>query len=110
MDANANRAHCEDGAPADNFDANNVVYDLDRIVEWGGVSNASGKHPFAFNEEADPVAAVQRVSQIASNTVVAGPMSADMLEKLAHPDNGKILDSWYDADGVAAGNAANFVQ
>lgn len=110
LDANANRQFCPDGAPADNFDANNVVYDLDRIVEITGISNASGSHPFSYEgNNQEVIAAVQRVGQIASNAIVAGPMSAQLLEKLTDPNTGKVLDSWYDANGAPQGNAANFV-
>ena len=111
LDANANRQFCPDGAPNNNFDADNVVYDLDRIVEYTGITNASGSHPYSF--EGTPqelIKAVQRVSQIASNTVVAGPMSAALLEKLADPNQGKVLDSWFNADGQAQGGAAAFLQ
>lgn len=99
LDNNANREYCNGNAPANNFNANNVAYDLDRLVEYNGVPNASGSHPRLENGGA------QRVG--ASNPEMAGPLDAQRLQKLA---NDLVLDSWIDADGNAQGNAANFIQ
>jgi hypothetical protein len=45
LDANANRQYCPNGAPADNFDPADVLYDLDRMVEPSGINNVSSTHP-----------------------------------------------------------------
>ncbi len=102
LDANANRQYCPDGAPADNFDANNVVYDLDRLVEATGVPNASSRHPRLKLQGA------QRIG--ASNGEMGGPLGAATLQKLANPNVGRVLDSWIDANSDAQGDAANFIQ
>jgi hypothetical protein len=102
LDANDNRQYCPNGAPADNFDPNNVVYDLDRMVEVSGVPNVSTNHPLL---EQGPV---RRIG--ASNPEMAGPLGADRLVRLADPNLGLILDAWLDADGENQGNADNFVQ
>ena len=102
LDANANRQYCPDGAPADNFDANNVVYDLDRIVEFNGVPNSSGAHPRLTPRGA------QRVG--ASNPEMAGPLDAQTIQILSDPNNGRVLDSWLDANGAPQGGAANYLQ
>jgi hypothetical protein len=102
LDPNANRQYCPDGAPADNFDPNNVVYDLDRLVEFNGVPNASTRHPRLKLQGA------QRVG--ASNGEMSGPLGATTLQKLADPNVGRVLDSWLDANGDAQGGAANFIQ
>lgn len=102
LDANANRQYCPDGAPADNFDADNVVYDLDRLVEFNGIPNSSSAHPRTKLNGA------QRIG--ASNGEMAGPLGAQTLQKLADPNIGRILDSYIDANGAAQGGAANFLQ
>lgn len=102
LDANANRQYCPDGAPADNFDPNNVVYDLDRLVEFNGVPNSSSAHPRTKLQGA------QRIG--ASNGEMAGPLGAQTLQKLADPNVGRVLDSFLDSNGDAQGGAANFLQ
>ncbi|MFK7986509.1 MAG: hypothetical protein AB8I08_10785 [Sandaracinaceae bacterium] len=103
LDDNADRAYCPDGAPADNFDANNVVYNLDGLVEANGVSNTSSSHP--ARDGAD----VQRLRVGASNSRTSGPLGVDTIETLADPNIGVVLDSWFDADGQPQGNANDFV-
>lgn len=107
LDANA-RAFCANNAPADNFDANTVnddaIYDLDRVVEIGGQSNGSSKHPLL-----DPLGA-GNLRNGANNPFIAGPMGGNRTEALTNPDTGIVLDSWLDADGQAQGDAANYIQ
>lgn len=103
LDDNANRAYCPDGAPADNFDANNVVYNLDGLVEANGVSNTSSAHPARDPER------VQRLRVGASNSRTAGPLGVNVIETLTDPNIGVVLDSWFDADGQPQGNANDFV-
>lgn len=103
LDANANRFYCPNGAPADNFDPNNTVYDLDRIVENTGASNSSLTHPLL-----EP--SFDNFRQGSNYPGLAGPMGVGLTEKLADPALGLILDSWFDADANAQGFAAEFVQ
>lgn len=101
LDANPNRFYCND-APANLFDVNNIVYDLDRMVEQTGAENISSAHPFL-----DGGASALRTG---SNTPdLVGPLGRLMLEKLADPNLGLILDSYIDSDGNAQGGAANFL-
>ena len=102
LDENANRQYCPDGAPADNFDPNNVVYDTDRLVEITGASNASSAHPIMVDNPP-----VRRFG--ASNPEMSGPLPGQMIQKLADPDTGLVLDSWLDANSDAQGGAANFL-
>lgn len=39
-----------------------------------------------------------------------GPMGKSILEKIADPDNGLILDAWIDADGNFGGTAGQIIQ
>jgi hypothetical protein len=103
LDNNADRHYCPDGAPADNFDPNDVVYNLDGIVEAGGVSNASSSHP-----SQDP-ARTSALRVGSTNPQMSGPLGGDLVEMLADPDVGVVLDSWLDADGQAQGNAADYL-
>jgi hypothetical protein len=104
LDNNANRQYCPNGAPADNFDPNNVVYNLDRIVEFTGISNASSNHPM----KQPGVGGNYRGGSLNQN--MSGPLGGLYIQKLADPNVGLILDSWIDANGNAQGNAANFIQ
>jgi hypothetical protein len=106
LDADANRFYCQNVAPADQFDANNVVYALDRVVENTGVANASSGHPILTGG-----AATDRAGALYPG--LAGPLGSPLLNKLANPDpaqGGLILDGWVDADGAAQGTAADFIQ
>lgn len=107
LDNNANRQYCPDGAPADNFDPNNVVYDLDRLVQLNGVPNAGTAHPRLSNR------GTQRIG--ASNGEMSGPLGAQVLGKLVGDVNNnfagaRVLDSWIDADANAQGDAADYIQ
>ena len=104
LDNNANREYCPDGAPAANFDPNNVVYNLDRIVEFTGIPNASNNHPMK-----NPGAGGNyRGGSLNQN--MSGPLGGQYIQKLADPNAGLILDSWLDADGNPQGNAGNFLR
>ncbi len=102
LDNNANRKICPNGAPAANFDVNDVVYDLDRIVEANGLPNSSSAHPMIEGNGSARAGA--------SNPDMAGPLGGRVIQKLTDPVTGKVLDSWLDADGNAQGNAAAFLQ
>jgi hypothetical protein len=101
LDNNANRKICNDGAPAANFNLNNVRYDADRLVQANGIPNVSSGHPRT------EVGAKQRVG--ATNAEMGGPLDAGTIQKLADPTLGKVLDSWIDANGAAQGGAANYL-
>lgn len=103
LDNNANRHYCPDGAPAANFDPNDVVYNLDGLVEANGVQNTSSAHP-AQNRE--------RVSNLRGGSTtpyVSGPLGARLITLLSDPNVGVVLDSWIDANGAPQGNAAGYV-
>jgi hypothetical protein len=103
LDANANRFYCPNGAPADNFDPNNTVYDLDKMVEYTGVSNVSISHPMLEG-------GYSAYRQGSLDPALAGPLGVNILYKLADPNQGVVLDSWIDANGNAQGDAANYIQ
>ena len=103
LDNRADRQYCQNGAPADNFNANDVKYDLDRLVEYTGVRNASTTHPLLSS---GPVPGRGE----AANTLLAGPLKGGTISLLADPNQGLVLDSWIDADGAPQGNANDFIQ
>lgn len=103
LDNNADRHYCPDGAPAANFDANDVVYNLDGIVEANGISNTSSSQP------AIDAARTGTLRVGARNPAMSGPLGVDIIQKLTDPDVGVVLDSWLDADGQPQGDAANYV-
>jgi MYXO-CTERM domain-containing protein len=105
LDANANRQYCPDGAPADTFDPNTVVYNLDRLVEDTGVSNASNGHPML-----DGLPSPLRDG--ANNPYLAGPLGRTLINRLSNPDpqqGGIVLDSWLDANSGPQGQAAVYL-
>ncbi|MCK6549748.1 cytochrome c3 family protein [Myxococcota bacterium] len=105
LDPRADRFFCPNGAPANNFNANNVVYDLDRLVELTGVTNSCSLHPM------QELGSALRAGAL--NPQMSGTLGAPLLNKLVNTDlnqGGKVLDSWIDANGNAQGNAANYIQ
>ena len=104
LDNNANRIFCQNGAPAANFDLNNVVYDWDKVAEATGSSNVSLTKPIHAES-----AALGNSLRGLGGPGLAGPMSPALIQKLADPAAGVILDSWIDANAAAQGNAANFL-
>jgi hypothetical protein len=90
---------CNNQSPQDNFDVNNVVYDLDRIVEITGQTNAASIHPMI--QQRGPY-------RDGNNRMMAGPLNQIMINKLTNPDpaqGGIVLDTYLDADGLPQGNA-----
>jgi hypothetical protein len=104
LDNNANRQYCLNGAPARNFNLNNVVYNLDHIVEPTGIANGSNTHP--LQQQGDGTN--KRGGSLNQN--LSGPLGAQLIQKLTDPDIGIVLDAWFDADGQPRGNAADFIQ
>ncbi|MFQ6022385.1 MAG: hypothetical protein ACE5NW_06650 [Acidiferrobacterales bacterium] len=103
LDRNANRQYCKNGAPANNFNLGNVVYNLDRIVEQSGVANSSNNHPMLRPGQG------KNKRDGALNPNLAGPLGATLIRRLSDPDNGIVLDSWIDADAQPRGDATKFV-
>ena len=90
-------------APSTIFDPLRVVYNLDRLVDETGASMGSNNHPL-LNPGAGP-----RLRDGAANENLSGPLGATLIEKLADPTNGIILNAWIDADGQLQGDASTFV-
>lgn len=91
LDENADRFDCND-APSNDFDPDNVAYDLDRIVDEDGNPLASNTHP------------------LLDDTGLSGPMDIDLILKLTDPNDGIILDSWFDAEGENGGSIEDFIE
>lgn len=90
-------------APAGLYDPANVVHDLDRIVGPDGRSFASNNHALL-----EP-GGLGNLRQGAADPWLAGPLGQSLTRMLAHPTQGLVLDSWYDANGVPRGNASAVV-
>lgn len=103
LDNEANRAGAGGTAPSANFDTNRVALNLDRVVSENGRSNASSNHAL-FDPNAAP-----GLRDGAVDPAMAGPMGQTLLEMLTDPVNGRVLDSWIDADGVLRGNAQTHI-
>ena len=101
LDNNAARQNCNNVAPANNFNVNNAVYNLDHIVEPTGISNAANNHPMRVNGP------TKRGGSL--DPQLSGPLGGPLIQRLTDPNNGIVLDSWLDANGNAQGNAANFI-
>ena len=105
LDANDNRFFCNGVSPQDQFNVNNVAYDLDRMVEIGGVTNVSSLHPMQVFGGAN-----LRAGSLNAN--MAGTLGGPIINKLTNIDvnaGGKVLDSWLDANGAPQGDAANYI-
>ncbi len=102
LDDNDDRFFCDGQSPQDRFNVNNVAYNLDGFVEDTGVSNTSSSH----------VAQSPRVGTLrsgANNAGMSGPLGRRIIELLANPNTGLVLDSWIDADGQPQGNADAYI-
>src|SRR5690606_12053385 len=104
LDTNANRVGAEGIAPANNFDLQRVALNLDKIVRPDGFPLASNAHPL-FAPGQGP-----NRRDGAPDPNMCGPLGATLIRRLTDPDQGIVLDSWLDADGVARGQAGNYVQ
>lgn len=69
-----------------------VRYNLDRVVEATGRSNASNGHPM---EDGQP----SRLRDGAADPALAGPLGGRLIQKLTDPESGVVLDRWYDTNG-----------
>lgn len=103
LDTNANRVGSDGVAPASIFDPVLVRLNLDRIVEASGLANGSNNHTWL-----DPLHGPElRDGSIDSN--LAGPLGATLIQRLADPATGIVLDSWFDPDAAAHGDATGFL-
>jgi len=100
LDGFAGRKGAGGVAPATNFDPARVRLDLDGIVEADGSSNGSSNHPM----QVPGVGPVLRDG--AADPQLAGPLGTSLIELLADPTSGIVLDSWVNADGQLGGDAA----
>lgn len=110
-DPNNNTNLCNSQSPADNFADNafdTVAFDLDRIVQPDGQTNSSSSHPRLDTQA--PYLRQGAPYRDGGNRMMAGPLNRELVEFLAHPTLGLILDAWVDADGNAQGNAADFIR
>ncbi len=90
-------------APASFYDPAGAVFDLDRLVRPDGISQASSSHALL-----DPALA-GLLRDGATDPGMAGPLGATLLQRLADPVHGVVLDSWYDADGLPRGQVQTFL-
>ncbi|MEQ1565873.1 MAG: hypothetical protein ABMA64_09570 [Myxococcota bacterium] len=93
VDSATSRPGCDGAAPSSSFDPGRVRFDLDRWVEPSGVSNGSSADPIR-----DPTAVPIRDGAL--DPTLTGPLGAALLQRLADPDLGLVLDTWIDADGI----------
>jgi mono/diheme cytochrome c family protein len=108
LDANANRAGCDGVAPATRWAEfiagdRDLQYNLDAAVEWTGVSNGSSSSPMLSGTS----------SSLRDGAIfpdMSGPMGARLVNKLAHPKEGLVLDSWLDADGDLKGKTKKTIE
>jgi hypothetical protein len=102
LDTDINRKGCDTGSPKANFDINNVVYDLDRIVLEDGTPTGSNNHP----TDDQVLGAANR-----GGALMSGPLSGPMILRLTDPNPavGIHLDSWLGANGEVQGQASNFI-
>ena len=103
LDNFAGRAGAGNVAPANSYNAARIALDLDRVVNENGTSNSGNSHPMA-NPGVGP-----NLRDGASDPNMAGPLGQTLLRMLADPVNGRVLDSWLDADGTIKGDAGNVV-
>ena len=101
LDTSPNRQGCNNVAPDDVFDGERVLYNLDRIVEESGVANASNSHPMRSGLPSP-------LRDGALHPEMAGPLGKRLIQRLADPVNGLVLDSWFDADRSARGRASTY--
>ncbi|HEY7862034.1 MAG TPA: hypothetical protein VIE39_00140, partial [Thermoanaerobaculia bacterium] len=100
LDNNDNRVGSEGVSPADQWDPADVVFNLDKIVDSTGREAASSNHTF-IGPGPGP-----SFRDGALNPNLIGPLGATLIKKLTDPDEGIVLDSWFDANGQPHGTQA----
>jgi hypothetical protein len=103
LDTNANRYGSEGTAPSAYFDPADVYYDLDRVVEPDGTSNASSNQPMMR-----PVVGPNRRDG-ATDPNMAGPLGATLSQRLADPATGIVLKTWIDANRQPQGTGTSVI-
>jgi hypothetical protein len=103
LDPDASTVGCQGSAPAELYDPANAVYQLDRVVENTGVANASSSHPLGRGAPS-----VLRAGALYPG--LAGPLGGPLIQKLADPNAGLILDSWINADALPRGSVLDFLR
>lgn len=103
LDTFAGRKGADNVAPSTVFDPANVYFDLDRIVEPDGRSNGSSNHAWLTGVDGSAL------RDGATDPAMAGPLGAHLIQLLADPVNGLVLDSWFDSDSVPRGDAASYL-
>lgn len=103
LDDNPNRYGSDGVAPSTYFNPADVRFDLDRIVESDGSSNASSSIP--MNQ---PFLGPLRRDG-AANSNMTGPLGTTLAERLANPTTGIILNSWVNADRTVKGDATTLI-
>ena len=103
LDDNAARFGSGGVAPSTYFNAANVYYDLDRVVDSNGASNGSSNQPML-----QPIVGPNRRDG-SSDPNMAGPLGATLTRRLADPATGIVLNSWVDADRTRRGGAGAFI-
>jgi hypothetical protein len=103
LDTNPNRVGAGGIAPSTVFDPLRVRLDLDRVVEPSGVANGSNNHTWIAPADGSAL------RDGATDPSMAGPLGATLIQRLADPVNGVVLDSWLDANGQSGGSASTYV-
>lgn len=103
LDNFAGRKGANNVAPASIYDPNRVRLNLDRIVDASGVAQGSNNHTWVQGANG---AALRDGAQ---DPELAGPLGATLIQRLADPLNGIVLDSWFDPNGTAHGGASGFL-
>jgi hypothetical protein len=100
LDDNPNRTGFDGtSSPKDIFNLGTVRYDLDRIVTESGAETSSSNHALLDTSGPSPL------RDGATNPTMAGPLGAALIERLANPLTGIVLNAWLDANGAAHGGA-----
>lgn len=108
IDNNPNRAGCNGLSPAARWaqflnNERDLKFNLDGMVEWSGVSNGSSSNPMLSGS-------ASQLRDGAHFPSMAGPLGARLLNKLANPEFGLVLDAWMDADGELQGAAKTLIE
>jgi hypothetical protein len=104
LDTNANRFGSNGVAPATNFSAGRVAFNLDRVVLSDGRATASNAHQL-FAPGQGP-----NRRDGSTDPRMCGPLGATLIQRLTDPSTGIVLDSWITADGTTGGGAGTWVR
>ena len=95
-----NRNVTNGDTPKSLYDPTRIRFNLDRIVNADGTATGSSNHAL--------IGPIQgpTLRDGSLNPLMAGPLGARIVGALCDPDNGIVLSSWYDADGMPKGTLA----